>query len=75
MRPNNLLVWSSIELARSLGCRTLDFGPSDDDQPGLIRFKRQFGAAERELRFLRYIPPEWQDHRGDDMRRLLGELT
>jgi hypothetical protein len=50
-------------------------GPSDDDQPGLIRFKRYFGAAEKELRFLRYTPPEWQDERGAEARRLLGTLT
>jgi CelD/BcsL family acetyltransferase involved in cellulose biosynthesis len=74
-RPNNLLVWAGIALARSLDCRKLDLGPSDDDQPGLIRFKRQFGAAERELKFLRYVPPEWRDDRAAELRGLLGELT
>jgi hypothetical protein len=74
-RPNNLLVWEGISRARSLGCRRVDLGPSDDDQPGLIRFKRYFGAAEKELRFLRYTPPEWQDERGAEARRLLGALT
>jgi CelD/BcsL family acetyltransferase involved in cellulose biosynthesis len=74
-RPNNLLVWAGISLARTLDCRRLDLGPSDDDQPGLIRFKRQFGAAERELRFLRYLPPEWRDDRAAELRKLLGELT
>jgi CelD/BcsL family acetyltransferase involved in cellulose biosynthesis len=74
-RPNNLLVWAGIGLARTLGCRRLDLGPSDDDQPGLIRFKRQFGAAERELAFLRHVPPEWRDDRAAELRKLLGELT
>jgi CelD/BcsL family acetyltransferase involved in cellulose biosynthesis len=77
LRPNNLLVSAGISLAYSLGCGKLDLGPSDDDQPGLIRFKRQFGASERELRFLRYAPPGWQDpsRHGNDLRRLLGEFS
>ena len=52
-RPNDLLVWDGIRLAKALGCRRLDFGASDDDQPGLIRFKEQFGAVAGEIRFLR----------------------
>ena len=46
LRPNNLLVDAGVELACALGCRHFDFGASDDDQPGLLRFKRQFGAEE-----------------------------
>jgi CelD/BcsL family acetyltransferase involved in cellulose biosynthesis len=75
LRPNSLLVWAGIRLARSLGCNRLDLGPSDDDQPGLIRFKRNFGAVERELRVLDYRPPGWRDDRADAVRRLLGDLT
>jgi lipid II:glycine glycyltransferase (peptidoglycan interpeptide bridge formation enzyme) len=75
LRPNNLLVLAGIDLAQSLGCGTLDLGPSDDDQPGLIRFKRQFGALEREVRFLRYVPPCWRDHQSDELRRVLAELS
>jgi CelD/BcsL family acetyltransferase involved in cellulose biosynthesis len=74
-RPNNLLVWAGLRLARSMGCRTLDLGPSDDDQPGLIRFKRGFGAEEQELRFLRWTPPCWREVRGAQARRSLGEMT
>ncbi len=61
VRPNNLLLWDGILLARSLGCHTLDLGPSDDDQPGLIRFKRNFGAEEDELQFLNWAPRNWVD--------------
>jgi CelD/BcsL family acetyltransferase involved in cellulose biosynthesis len=74
-RPNDLLIWEGIELATALGCRRLDLGPSDDDQPGLIRFKRQFGANERELRFLRLDPPGWDDRPALAVTRLLGEIT
>ena len=72
VRPNNLLIWAGAKLARSLGCRALDLGPSDDDQPGLIRFKRGFGAAERELTFFRWSPPGFSAERGAEVRRLLG---
>ena len=45
-----------------------------DDQPGLIRFKRNFGADERELRFLRWTPPGWRED-GSGARRMLSEMT
>ncbi|MEO8605672.1 MAG: GNAT family N-acetyltransferase [bacterium] len=56
-RPNDALLWAGIELAQRLGCQRLDLGVSDDDQPGLIRFKRQYGGAEREMRILRSPAP------------------
>jgi hypothetical protein len=74
MRPNNLLMWAGITLAQSLGCRFLDLGPSDDDQPGLIRFKRGFGAEEYELCFLHWVPPDWRAPQLDT-RRVLREMT
>lgn len=75
VRPNNLLAWHGIELARELGCGRLDLGPSDDDQPGLIRFKQQFGASERELRFLRFEPLGWLDPTSQENPNMLSKLT
>jgi len=74
-RPNTLLMWQAVLQARSLGCRSLDLGPSDDDQPGLIRFKRQFGAAESEVKYLRHDPPGWDHASGTAWRSRIGELT
>lgn len=74
-RPNTLLTWEGIELAKHLGCRKLDLGPSDDDQPGLIRYKRQFGAREQELCFFGSAPHDWDDTPGIRSRRLFSELT
>jgi CelD/BcsL family acetyltransferase involved in cellulose biosynthesis len=74
-RPNDLLTWEGIELAAARGCRRLDLGPSDDNQPGLIRFKRQFGAHERELRFLRLVPRGWDDRPALASMRLMGDIT
>lgn len=73
LRPNNRLVWEGIKIARDLGCRYLDLGPSDDDQPGLIRFKRNFGAEELELSFLRWIPEGWSP--SNERRSVLATLT
>ena len=53
----------------------LDLGPSDDDQPGLIRFKRHSGAAESELVHLRWTPQNWDDAQAVRTRKLLSEIT
>lgn len=73
LRPNNRLVWEGIKVARALGCRYLDLGPSDDDQPGLIHFKRSFGAEEHELTFLRWSPEGWEP--SHERRSVLAALT
>ena len=75
MRPNDLLVSAGVTLAKTLGCGKLDLGPSDDDQPGLIRFKRQFGGLERELRFLSYLPAGWHNRHAAEIRGLLSDTT
>ncbi len=75
LRPNNVLLWEGALLAQSHGCRSLDLGPSDDDQPGLIRFKRNHGAVESEVRFLRHDPPGFDDCRGTEVKAALGRLT
>jgi CelD/BcsL family acetyltransferase involved in cellulose biosynthesis len=72
-RPNDLLLWSGIELAAHLGCRLLDLGASDDDQPGLVRFKRGFGASEREIRTLVAGPPPPED--AEQFQHVLRRIT
>ena len=72
-RPNDLLLWSGIELAGRLGCTSLDLGASDDDQPGLIRFKRGFGAIEREIRTQVAGPPA--PNGAEQFRSVLHQVT
>jgi len=49
-----LLLWRSIEEAKSAGLRTFDLGRSDCDNAGLIRFKDRWGAARSKITYSRY---------------------
>lgn len=73
LRPNNLLVDAGVELAYALGCRRLDFGASDEDQPGLVRFKRQFGAEEGVITALS-MGGQLDDPRDVGARRVLSAM-
>lgn len=74
-RPNDLLIWEAIQLGKDRGFTYLDFGLSDIDQEGLLRYKRKFGTEESTISFLRH------NHNGTAapgekaFRELLGKLT
>lgn len=74
LRPNDLLLWEGLRLAHELGCREVDLGATDDNQPGLSRFKRHYGAVEREIRHLRYVPATARTVAATDAD-LLGRVT
>jgi CelD/BcsL family acetyltransferase involved in cellulose biosynthesis len=74
-RPNNLLLWEGVKYARAAGFQYLDFGLSDLDQDGLLRYKRQFATAEKTISFLQYRPVEALNPQEQQMRTLLPELT
>ena len=75
LRPNDFLMWRAIEFAAELGCAQLDLGLSDDDQSGLVRFKRQFGAEEKEIRFLCHDPGGAGADAAVEFRAALGRIT
>ena len=52
--PMHLMFWNAIQEAKAGGLRTLDFGRSNADQPGLITFKNRWGAAQSVLTYSRY---------------------
>ena len=56
LRPNDLLTWHAIRYAKDRGCGSFDFGISDTDQPGLVRYKRKFATEEKLMRQL-VLPP------------------
>ena len=49
IRANDLVMWTSLVEAQRWGCRQFDFGVSDLDQPGLIRYKRKYATEESEV--------------------------
>jgi CelD/BcsL family acetyltransferase involved in cellulose biosynthesis len=74
-RPNDLLIWHGIQEAKKRGLTYLDFGLSDIDQEGLIRYKRKFGAEEKTISFLHHSPNGGPTRAQKEMKELLGKLT
>jgi CelD/BcsL family acetyltransferase involved in cellulose biosynthesis len=75
LRPNDLLIWTGMKIGQRFGLSRLDFGVSDTDQPGLVRFKRKFATEERTVAYMTWIPPDHHDRRAEEVGRLLGQLT
>jgi lipid II:glycine glycyltransferase (peptidoglycan interpeptide bridge formation enzyme) len=48
------LFWQAIEGAKSDGLKEFDLGRSDEDNPGLVRFKDHLGAARTSIYYWRY---------------------
>jgi CelD/BcsL family acetyltransferase involved in cellulose biosynthesis len=74
LRPNDAIYWSAIQRAARRGLRSVDWGVSDLDQPGLVAFKRKWASAERRVLTLRAgRPPSTPAQR--EFAATLGELT
>jgi len=74
VRPNDLLLWQGMALAQEKGFVALDFGLSDWDQDGLIRYKRKYASEEGTIFFLEHRPaPPGPD--AAHTRRLFNQLT
>jgi CelD/BcsL family acetyltransferase involved in cellulose biosynthesis len=56
LRPNNVLIPEIAEAALGEGYGELDMGATAGHE-GPTRFKRHFGAVERPVRHLEYLPP------------------
>ena len=69
------MLWEGIKYAKTHGFKFLDFGLSDLDQEGLLRYKRQFATEEKRIYFLRHRPSEVQTIQEQQIRRLLPALT
>lgn len=74
-RPNDLLIWHGIQEGKKRGLTYLDFGLSDIDQEGLIRYKRKFAAEEKTISFLNHSPNGGPTRAQKEMKELLGKLT
>lgn len=74
-RPNDLLAWHALLVGQRKGLDKLDFGLSDIDQPGLIRYKEKFATEKREISIIKHRPAGYEDLRGEQAGRLLGDVT
>jgi CelD/BcsL family acetyltransferase involved in cellulose biosynthesis len=74
-RPNDLLIWEAIQDGKKLKLHYLDFGLSDMDQEGLIRYKRKFGTEEKTISFLRHEPNGGPTVAEKEARAFLGRLS
>ena len=54
LRPNNLIMWEAIKWYRDREFEILSLGRTELDNPGLIRYKRAWGAEERLIKYFRY---------------------
>lgn len=73
--PNDLLIWEGIKIGQRRGLKLLDFGASDLDQPGLLRFKRKFATVERRIFRLQFEPEGYLDRRASAVNKTLSSLT
>jgi CelD/BcsL family acetyltransferase involved in cellulose biosynthesis len=73
LRPNDALFWAAIQCAADRGLRAVDWGLSDLDQPGLVKFKRKWASIER--RIVTLCRPAVVDDVKSDVDQMLGELS
>ncbi|PYR50115.1 MAG: hypothetical protein DMF89_10365 [Acidobacteria bacterium] len=74
-RPNDLLIWEAIRHAKLHGFTSLDFGLSDSDQEGLLRYKRKFGGEEKTISILRCWPRGLPTPAETELRCLVTRLA
>lgn len=74
-RPNDLMLWEGIQYAKAQGCTRWDFGLSDWDQEGLIRYKRKYATEEKTICFLESKFQSAPQPGADRMKQLLPRLT
>jgi CelD/BcsL family acetyltransferase involved in cellulose biosynthesis len=74
-RPNDRVLWEGISYARERGLQRVDFGLTDADQDGLVRYKRKYATEEKTITLLRHHPPGSPSARDQRARRMLRDLT
>jgi len=62
--------WRLIEEAKSASIPILDFGRSDLDNAGLIRFKDQWGTRRTELKYYRLPAPDGTETKSRNLSRV-----
>jgi len=76
LRPNDLVNWEAIQYGKQKGLRLFDFGISDWDQEGLVRYKRKYATEEKTVSFLRYSANGWEPPpHASQLGKLFPQLT
>jgi CelD/BcsL family acetyltransferase involved in cellulose biosynthesis len=52
------LFWRLVEESKSEKCQAIDFGRTDTDNLGLVKFKDRFGTVRQRLNYFRYAEQE-----------------
>jgi CelD/BcsL family acetyltransferase involved in cellulose biosynthesis len=76
VRPNDLVIWEGVKYGKLKGLKSFDFGISDWDQEGLVRYKRKYASIEKTVSFMRFIPNDWQQpDQASQISHLFPQLT
>lgn len=75
VRCNDLMIWEALQASAEAGRSRFDFGLSDWDQDGLVRFKRKFATEERTIHFLERGSDREPSRSDAQLRALLPVLT
>ncbi len=80
LRPNNLVMWETINWYRENNCHLLNLGRTDTGDKGLLEYKRSWGGEESELNYFRfscnqnkYITSPYNKY--DSILSLIGSCT
>jgi hypothetical protein len=68
------LFWKLIEESKADNAEELDFGRTDMDNEGLIRFKDQFGTTRTQITYMRYPPAAKQASAVSSQVPLVGHI-
>ena len=71
---NMLLYWESLSYSIEQGCQFFDFGRSNKDAP-TYRFKKQWGAEEKQLHWYQWTPEGEEAVRLDPQNSKLSLAT
>jgi len=52
--PNHLLTWHAVRQSHEAGYKFMDFGRTSPDNAGLMRYKKMWGADERDVPYFYY---------------------
>ena len=75
LRPNDVALWTAIEMGVERGNSIIDFGLSDWDQEGLLRYKRKYASIERTISTLQHVPQGYEVDPRSDIGPLLSGVT